>query len=555
MSDPAVSRRHFLLTTATAAGAAGAASLPLDALAATLAPHASQAPQAPQPAKYTRYNVMSAGGQKALASYQRAIDAMLKLPPTDPRNWFRNAFIHMMDCPHGNWWFYVWHRGYLGYFEQTLRTLSGDPTFAIPYWDWTTLPQIPDGMFNGVLTPTDPHYEPYTRNISAFSTQLRGPLTAYWNSLNAAQRAQLDKRNYKAFDDMWNDVMGLDVPSQQFFSGNLTYAFTSGSRYLTRDNPKLDPKTAYDVSPHIVSSGLLPKLFYSTEPANSFTSSKTASHNDAPNAGTKFSVLEGLPHNKTHNFIGGVGPCDPGPYGNMTNNLSPVDPIFFLHHSNMDRLWDVWVRKQKALGLPYLPTGADLATLSNEPFLFYADSTGKYVGTAHAGDYLSMDRFNYQYEPGFGENVVQPAKVLAASPGAVVHATATPTGNAATVSLPTSAVQSHINSPAESTLVAEVTIPKPTSASSREFDVLVGAPASTTQANADSPYYAGTIAFFGHMAMTNMGGDVTFTVPLPKAPTLLGAAPGQTTAVNIRVVPSHAGQKAPTLKSVVIRSR
>jgi tyrosinase len=42
---------------------------------------------------------------------------MLNLPADHPQNWFRNAFVHLMDCPHGNWWFYVWHRGYLGYFE------------------------------------------------------------------------------------------------------------------------------------------------------------------------------------------------------------------------------------------------------------------------------------------------------------------------------------------------------------------------------------------------------------------------------------------------------
>ena len=89
-----------------------------------------------------------------------------------------------------------------------------------------------------------------------------------------------------------------------------------------------------------------------------------------------------MPHNQVHNCIGGVGPLDPGPYGNMTNFLSPVDPIFFLHHSNMDRLWDVWTRKQKALNLPYLPPQPDLKTLSDEPFLFFVDGQGKYVTTA-----------------------------------------------------------------------------------------------------------------------------------------------------------------------------
>src|SRR4051794_41145995 len=95
------------------------------------------------PAKYRRYNVASAEGQKVLKSYAAGVEAMMKLPATDPRNWFRNAFVHLMDCPHGNWWFYVWHRGYLGFVERTIRDLSGDKSFALPYWDWTQSPQIP----------------------------------------------------------------------------------------------------------------------------------------------------------------------------------------------------------------------------------------------------------------------------------------------------------------------------------------------------------------------------------------------------------------------------
>src|SRR5216684_7130558 len=144
-SDDDFTRRAFV---ATAAAAAGATALPFAPARAA--------------AKYTRYNVTSPNGQKALASYAKGVAAMLKLPADNPQNWFRNSFIHLMDCPHGNWWFYVWHRGYLGFFEQTIRALSGDDTFAIPYWDWTELPQIPDSMFDGVLTPTDQGFAPYT---------------------------------------------------------------------------------------------------------------------------------------------------------------------------------------------------------------------------------------------------------------------------------------------------------------------------------------------------------------------------------------------------------
>jgi len=45
-------------------------------------------------------------------------------------------------------------------------------------------------------------------------------------------------------------------------------------------------------------------------------------------------ALESAPHNGVHNLIGGT----------MDNlAVSPRDPIFWLHHANIDRLWDAWV--------------------------------------------------------------------------------------------------------------------------------------------------------------------------------------------------------------------
>jgi tyrosinase len=470
-----------------------------------------------------------------------------------------------MDCPHGNWWFYVWHRGYLGFIERTIRDLSGDANFALPYWDWTELPQIPDGMFDGVLTPTDKAFQPYNGNLAVFTSFIKPALTGYWNSLVPAQRAQLDVRGYKTFDSLWNDVTGFN-PSPAInagISGNQAFAITCGSRYLSRDNPKFDAKTAYDVSPFVILAGLLPTDFYNPQNYLSFTSSKTPSHNTQPDGATKFSTLEGMPHNKVHNCIGGVGPIDPGPYGNMTNFLSPVDPIFFLHHANMDRLWDVWTRKQQRLNLPYLPAGQDLKTLSDEPFLFYADGKGGYVGPSKAGDYWSTDAFEYDYAPGFGEVIVQPPSpaIAARSPAPVLRGTVK--ANVGSVVVPNAAVRSHLAETQARPLLAQVTLPRPAGLSSaREFDVLVNAPAGVTQVSADSPFYAGTIAFFGpmmggmHSAMPGMkmSTDATFAVPLPRKLQAFSslAATGSTT-LNVRVVPSQ-GQAGPTpvLKSVTV---
>jgi len=555
MQPTEFTRRRFLETTVAAAGA-------------TILPLGAAFAQTPTPskAKYRRYSATSPGGKKALASYARGVTAMLKLPADHPQNWFRNAFIHILDCPHGNWWFYVWHRGYLGYFEETIRALSGDSAFALPYWDWTTAPELPSSMFDGVLTPRDVAYEPYTGDLARFTAFLKPTLNKYWNSLNPAQRGQLNLRGYTEFDLLWNDVTGFNptLDNGVGISGNMAYAITCGARYITRENPKLDASTAYDVSPFVVYGGLLPTDFYNPEVAGgklvlSFTSSKTASHN-APPSSAEFSVLEGLPHNLVHNFIGGVGYVDPGPYGYMTNFLSPVDPIFFLHHANLDRLWDVWTRKQKRLNLPWLPTGQDLDTFANDPFLFYVNGKGEYVGESKAGDYLNMDRFQYDYEPGFGEKVVQAPDPSLLKSRPIAPLTGSTKDNTGSVNVPAASIQKHLASATGPALLAKITLPHPdtTVSVTREFDVIVGAPADVTQVNPDSPYYAGTIAFFGNMSgMKGMPMDATFTVPLPKAPQAFAealAAPPNNAAppgISIRVVPSHGRRgKAPALKSV-----
>jgi tyrosinase len=496
--------------------------------------------------KYTRYNVTSAGGQKALASYAKGIAAMLKLPAAHPQNWFRNAFSHLMDCPHGNWWFYVWHRGYLGHFEETIRNLSGDPAFALPYWDWTTLPQLPDSMFNGVLTPTDKAYEPYTKDLNTFTGFIKPAVTTYWNGLSAPQKNQLSIRGYKTFDDMWNDVTGNGVP------GNAGFAQTSKARYPTRTNPKLDKDVAYDCSPFVVYSGLWPTLFSDPSANVSFTSSRTPSHNSP--AGS-FSVLEGMAHNQTHNFIGGVPTSNPGPYGDMTNFLSPGDPIFFLHHANMDRLWDIWTRKQISGNKPILPPQPDLGTLSSEPFLFFVDGKGGFVNNGKAGDYLSVDRFQYGYEPGFGEDAIQPTSHITMT-SLKAPAQGKMTANIASITVPAAAVRAHLAESRGASLILTVTLQRP-AGSARAFTVLVGAPQEAANVTTDSPNYAGTISFFGKtMEMSGMPQETTFSVPLPRSPAAfrtLSATAGS--SVSVRLVPAGgAGGPAPVLRSATVRA-
>jgi tyrosinase len=261
-----------------------------------------------------------------------------------------------------------------------------------------------------------------------------------------------------------------------------------------------------------------------------------------------------MPHNKVHNCIGGVGAVDPGPYGNMTNFLSPVDPVFFLHHSNMDRLWDVWTRKQQALGLPILPTGADLTAFANEPFLFYADAGGQYVGPRKAGDFVDTKVFDYDYAGGFDAAVrtVASRRDKVARPPAIKAALAE---GGARIVVPNVLIQRHLDEQAAQPLVAEVSLQRPHGvANAREFDVLVNAPDDIKRVDADSPYYAGTIAFFGPlMPGMDMAHSATFAVPLPRTLQAFSKLQDTRTELRIRLVPAggHA-VSAPALTSAAI---
>ncbi len=509
---------------------------------------ASTLPSLRAAARYRRHSVTSAQGKAMLASYARGVDAMLQLPPDDPRNWFRNAFVHLMDCPHGNWWFYVWHRGYVGLFEQTIRKLSGDPDFALPFWDWSQLPRIPDELFDGVLRPADPAHERYTKDLATFTAFIEGPLLGYWKSLTKEQLADQAQRGVGSFDELWTQVTGGGVPANQAF------AATARARFLSRQNPDLDAATTYDASPGVVLAGLAPELFYASA-ALGFNSSRTPSHVVQPGGTTWFSILEGMPHNNIHNYIGGVGPWDPGPYGYMTNFLSPADPVFYLHHANMDRLWDVWTRKQQALHLPFRPDDADAAAFMDEPFRFFVDSDGRYLTSAKAGDYFDTGVFDYDYAAGTGEELVTGGGTPVAgggTPGGRTVAQATVQGNAGAFSL---------SEEFRSNLVAAVTL-QPQAGGARSFDVLVDAPPGVTRAEPGSPFFAGRIAFFGPQEHHAAGGAATFLVPLThpqpgSAPRRIGPLPQGQLAdqpMTIALVPSHGSGPAPAVSAISVQA-
>ncbi|RAI36700.1 tyrosinase family protein, partial [Rhodoplanes roseus] len=374
-------------------------------------------------ARFRRHNISEPGfPPRVLDSYKKAIRAMLALPPSDPRNWYRHALVHTIDCPHGNWWFLVWHRAYLGWFEQACRELSGDPEFALPYWDWTREPRVPKAMFDDVLTPTDPAY---VATFAEFRKAFDGAVADVWKKASPQQVSALLVRGLRFPADLWFDI-----------ENNPMFFDRANARGLTPQTPDFDASTARTVSLPTVLNALAPRDFIT------FGSAKTLFHSGM----TGFGVLEGQPHNRVHNCVGGFY-LSPPRSGFMQDNLSPVDPIFFLHHANIDRLWDVWTRKQQGFGLPTLPTGGDLSDWSRERFLFFTDAKGAPVTRITAGDYAEIGPFDYDYQPGSGEEVVPraagtaPSAAVQSFDARITERSITPGGRAGgTVALPAQAL-------------------------------------------------------------------------------------------------------------------
>lgn len=108
-------------------------------------------------------------------------------------------------------------------------------------------------------------------------------------------------------------------------------------------------------------------------------------------------ALENQPHNVIHDVVGGPtsGECDGGWMSDP--NCAAQDPIFYLHHSNIDRLWVNWLYLGSGRANPTDPRWL------NQSYNFF-DEHGNSV-TMKVSDVLTTAQLGYRYDdspPGWG---------------------------------------------------------------------------------------------------------------------------------------------------------
>jgi Common central domain of tyrosinase len=174
-------------------------------------------------------------------------------------------------------------------------------------------------------------------------------------------------------------------------SDALPPAFREPSLPDGSDNPLFVPANR---SPAISAGGALPGIVTSTAQAMASTSFSPG-FGGLPRGPVHFAnphgLLESQPHDNIHVEVGGdvtVIGCNEGW---MTDpNCAALDPIFYLHHSNIDRLWAKWLELGEGRANPTFAEWAD------EQFSFF-DADGQQRDKT-CGEFGDLGALDYTYD-------------------------------------------------------------------------------------------------------------------------------------------------------------
>lgn len=242
---------------------------------------------------------------------------------------------HDMTMAHGSPLFLPWHRVYLRLFEDALRHVSGKP-ITVPYWDWSD-PEATKSVFRDDLMggPGD-----RTANFS-----VSGPFNAKDWKLNVHPKGAMWAPSASDFitrnltdDDGDGDYDGLPTAAQ------------------VADILKLDQ---YDAPPYNTTTALDKSFRTNLEGFRGDPYPEMVCGPDGWMAIVPSAQGNMLMHNLVHESTGGVLLISSASltgakvFGTMTLPTAPNDPVFFLHHSNIDRLWAQW--QQLHPGAVYQP--------------------------------------------------------------------------------------------------------------------------------------------------------------------------------------------------------
>lgn len=293
-------------------------------------------------------------------------------------------------CTHTSILFAPWHRPYLALFEQVLygiiqniansfpdatlaRYQQAASTFRIPYWDWAAQPPSGDQYFpvsvGGSTTAT------------VITPQSNGQTVTIPNPLYSYKFSPLDPEQ----GDFINDQ---GVPYNKWPT---TLRYPSSSRSV---NATSQEDQVFDAMSSQF-AGLQSSVNILMNDPNYKDFAAFSNHVWQVNEPGTYASLEDI-HNSIHGEVGGN-------VGHMAElDYSAFDPVFWLHHANVDRLFAIWQAlnptsytiNQPAGDGTFVITASSIET-DTTPLAPFNDATGQAYWNSDR--VRSTETFNYAY--------------------------------------------------------------------------------------------------------------------------------------------------------------
>ena len=276
----------------------------------------------------------------------------------DERSYDFWARIHTNSCQHGYEQFLPWHRLYLYFFEQKLQDY--DASITLPYWNWPDYADENKSTFNN----TQPDLGVLPDTYGCFLTQ--ESVNTLKAATDVAGKPLYNQKQIKAFERMAKRKTVYQSGARFLKAARIDYELENNQwseqvKFVYQLLKQLNPLWTPMRWPG--SSGGDPGgLIYPTHASiqTMLTLAKWPDFGGGPSYDHHYGSLEKV-HNGMHLFSGGMNPDweqgqDPQglenpQVGYMTDNRTAAyDPIFWAHHSNVDRVWALW--QEQHAGIP-----------------------------------------------------------------------------------------------------------------------------------------------------------------------------------------------------------
>lgn len=205
--------------------------------------------------------------------------------------------------------FLPWHRFMLLLLELQLQRVLGDENVGLPYWDWAA---------DGELSPSE---------------QMTAPL---WD--NQCMGGQGNPVTTGPFVFEATDPASWRVGLEVGVTGQLRTTERGLRRAFGQTVPALPTRAQVAQAVNLSTFDVAP------------WSTVSAGFRNQLEGWQPTSAAPGL-HNRVHVWIG----------GDMLSSSSPNDPVFYLNHCNVDRIWAAWLERH---GAQYVPNQSESAALS-----------------------------------------------------------------------------------------------------------------------------------------------------------------------------------------------